>query len=219
MSTINLHLCDCMDFMSACKENEFELAICDPDYGLERFKKSFGKTRFKSSKRCGENIILGGKPNNKYFDKLFTCSSYQIIWGANNFTMPETEYFIIWSKEQTVNNFASAEYAWTNCKVPAKVFTFSTNKHNAKKKINIHPTQKPVNLYRWLLQNYAQTGWKIFDSHGGSMSLAIACIEMGFDCTICEKDEDYFNKAVARVKNHCKQLNLLRKEPIINIYK
>src|SRR5690606_13365174 len=105
----------------------------------------------------------------------------QIIWGANNFMLPPSEYFCIWNKKQTVDNFASAEYAWVSMglKKPAKVFEYSIHKHNQINKI--HPTEKPVALYRWLLQNYAKTGDKIIDTHSGSGSLACACHLEKFD--------------------------------------
>ena len=138
MSKLNLHNADCLPAMREMEDNQFDLAIVDPDYGIERFKKSIGTTRFKSTKANGNNIILGGKPNKVYFKEIFRVSRFQIIWGANNFTLPQTEYFLIWNKKQTVENFASAEYAWTSINKPARVFEYSIHKHNHSKKY--HPT-------------------------------------------------------------------------------
>ena len=141
------------------------------------------------------------KPGNDYFDNLFRTSDEQIVWGANNFTLPESEYFCVWDKQQTVSNFASAEYAWVSMnkwKKPAKVFTYQIHAANAVE-AKIHPTQKPVKLYEWIYANYAKPGQTILDTHGGSMSSVIAALNMGFEITCIEKDEDYFNAAVERV--------------------
>jgi len=130
--------------------------------------------------------------------------------------MPESEYFLIWNKYQTVDNFASAEYAWTNCKQPAKVFNYSIHQHNIDKGRIIHPTQKPVALYRWILEKYAKLGFKILDTHLGSGSIAIACHDLGFDLTACELDEDYFKAAAERITFHQNQLTIfdLNKEAV-----
>ena len=193
-----LNLMDCMDGMSQFPDKYFELAIVDPPYGIGRFG-----NRFKGNDKLNKWDI---KPGEKYFIGLQRISKNQIVWGANNFTLPETEYFIIWDKMQTVDNFASAEYAWTNVKNPAKVFRFSIHKHNQIDKI--HPTQKPVNLYRWLLQNYAKKGDKILDTHVGSGSSIIACMEEGFNFCGFEIDEDYYNAAQKRIKEFSDQLRL-----------
>ena len=147
------------------------------------------------------------KPNQKYFVELLRVSKNSIIWGGNNFQLPNTEYFIIWDKQQTVDNFATAEYAWTNCKKPAKIFKYGIHKHNHIKD-KIHPTQKPVNLYRWILQNYAKENDLIFDSHSGSGSLAIACIEENFNYIACELDEDYHKASLERIQPYKDQLKL-----------
>ena len=150
--------------------------------------------------------MLWIKPTVEYFDELRRVSKYQIIWGANNFTLPPTEYFIIWNKKQTVDNFASAEYAWTNYPMPAKIFEYSIHKHNQIEKI--HPTQKPVALYRWLLKNYAKPGDRILDTHGGSMSSAIACALGGYEMDICEIDREYFDAAIKRFRDSTCQIEL-----------
>jgi site-specific DNA-methyltransferase (adenine-specific) len=194
-----------MDFMADVPDNYYELAIVDPPYGIERFK--HGSLRFDKKNQYQNGIEWDKKPNKKYFDELFRISKKQIIWGANNFLgLPPTEYFIIWDKKQTVDNFASAEFAWTNIKKPAKIFKFAIHKHNQINKI--HPTQKPVALYKWLLKNYAKPGDKIFDSHVGSGSIRIACHDLGFDFEGCEIDEDYWRAQEERYKNHIAQQEL-----------
>ena len=171
-----LYNMDCMEGMKQFPDKYFELAIVDPPYGLERHKR--GSLRIDNSKKAENGLLWDEKPSKEYFDELFRVSQKQIIWGANNFTLPETEYFIVWDKQQTVDNFASAEYAWTNCKIPAKVFRYSIHKVMSDRKEEcgkIHPTQKPVALYEWLLKNYAKPGDKILDTHVGSASSLIAC--------------------------------------------
>ena len=197
---VKLFNIDCMDFMKEIPDNYYELAIVDPPYGLKSFKNlKENNNRIQKIFRESENYN-NATPTKKYFDELFRISRKQIIWGANNFNLPPTEYFLIWNKQQTVDNFASAEYAWTNYKMPAKVFTYSIHKHNHTTKI--HPTQKPIVLYKWILSKYAKKGDKIFDSHGGSFSSACACLDMGFSFDGCEIDKEYFDNAVERLKNN-----------------
>ena len=200
---------DCMELMARYPDNYFDLAIVDPPYGIARFG-----NRVELSNRLCKSAKLNKwdvKPNDKYFNELFRVSKFQIIWGANNFILPTTEYFLVWNKMQTVENFASAEYAWTNVKKPAQIFDYSIHKTMADRKNEggkIHPTQKPVALYKWLLDKYAKQGDKILDTHLGSMSIAIACADYGFELTGCELDKEYYDKGVKRVKNHVSQLKL-----------
>jgi site-specific DNA-methyltransferase (adenine-specific) len=198
---------DCMIGMARYPDKHFDLAIVDPPYGLERHKR--GSLRIDNSKKAENGLLWDEKPPKEYFDELFRVSKKQIIWGANNFTLPETEYFIVWDKWQTVDNFASAEYAWTNIKVPAKVFRYAIHKEMADRKENggkIHPTQKPVALYKWLLTNYAKPGDLILDTHVGSASSLIACHDLGFSAVGFEIDEDYYRISRERLENHMKQL-------------
>ena len=195
-----LYLMDCMEGMKHFPDKYFELAIVDPPYGLERHKR--GSLRIDNSKKAENGLLWDEKPSKEYFDELFRVSQKQIIWGANNFTLPETEYFIVWDKWQTVDNFASAEYAWTNIKMPAKVFRYTIHKEMADRKKNggkIHPTQKPIKLYEWLLSNYAKEGDKILDTHVGSASSLIACYNLGFDYIGFEIDKDYYDMAQKRL--------------------
>ena len=200
---------DNMELMARYPDKYFDLAIVDPPYGIERFKKPSGNTRFKSSKLMQEDgLTWDNKPSNEYWQELFRVSNNQIVWGANNFVMPPSEYFLIWDKKQTVDNFASAEYAWVSMglKTPAKVFDYGIHKHNHTDKI--HPTQKPIDLYKFILDKYAKQGDKILDTHLGSGSIAIACHDYGFELTACELDAEYYEKAKQRIQNHIKQLTL-----------
>jgi site-specific DNA-methyltransferase (adenine-specific) len=189
---------DCMEAMKEFPDKFFELAIVDPPYNIvSQQKRGIGSRIDKTGKMNNWN---NAKPPKEYFDELFRVSKNQIIWGANNFILPESEYFIVWNKMQTVENFASAEYAWTNVRKPAKVFNYSIHQHNIEKGDKIHPTMKPVKLYQWLLKNYAKPGDKILDTHLGSGSSRIAAYKMGFDFWGYELDKDYFDAQEKRFK-------------------
>ena len=176
--------------------------------GIERFKK--GSLRFDKINQYSDGLKWDIKPDAMFFDELFRVSNNQIIFGANNFVLPPSEYFCVWDKKQTVDNFASAEYAWVSpgLKKPAKVFRFSIHQHNADAG-KIHPTQKPVKLYDWLLHNYAKPGQRILDTHLGSGSSAIAAHYYGVDFVGCELEEDYFNAAKNRFELATAQTSLL----------
>ena len=195
--------------MKSCSDNAFELAIVDPPYNLQRFRDGVRKGDRLSNNNPNGKLWNNNAPDEEYFKELFRISENQIIWGANNFQLPPTEYFCIWNKKQTVDNFASAEYAWVSMglKKPAKVFDYAIHKHNHTKKT--HPTQKPVSLYKWLLTNYAKPKDKILDTHLGSGSIAIACHDLHFDLVGCELDADYFKAAEKRLKTHQSQLTFL----------
>ncbi|MCK5612388.1 site-specific DNA-methyltransferase [Candidatus Pacearchaeota archaeon] len=185
-----VYLIDNMKFMKDIPDNYYELAICDPPYGIERFKK--GSLRFDKKNQYNNGIEWDRKPSDKFFKELFRISKNQLIWGANNFVLPPTEYFCIWNKKQTVDNFATAEYCYVSIglKKPAKIFTYSIHQHNADKG-KIHPTQKPIALYKWSLQNYAKEGDKIIDTHVGSGSIRCAAYELGFYFEGCENNKDH----------------------------
>ena len=201
---ISIYNCDCMELLKQTPDNYYSLSLVDPPYGIERFKKGGSHVNKHGSEKGHWNNT---KPTNEYFEELFRVSKNQIIWGANNFELPTSEYFIIWQKSNAEDfSFSMCEMAWTNCKVPAKIFKHYHVQTQDKNKI--HPTQKPVELYKWLLDKYAKEGDKILDTHGGSCSLAIACHDYGYELTCCELDVDYYNKAVERIKNHVSQLKL-----------
>tara|TARA_R100001369_G_scaffold63972_1_gene90997 strand:- start:42 stop:656 length:615 start_codon:yes stop_codon:yes gene_type:complete len=196
-----------MKLMSRYEDNYFDLAIVDPPYGIKRFsEKRNTKQRILQTK---EGLNWDNKPTNEYWKELFRVSKNQIVWGANNFVMPPSEYFLIWNKKQTVDNFATAEYAWVSMglKKPAKMFNYGIHKHNHTDKI--HPTQKPIPLYEFILMNYAKEGDKILDTHLGSGSIAIACHNLKYDLIACELDKEYYKAAMKRIKNHTAQLRII----------
>jgi len=198
---------DNMELMARYPDNYFDLAIVDPPYGLERLQK--GSLRLGGVKgNYKDKLEWDKKPTEEYFNELFRVSKNQIVWGANNFIMPTSEYFLIWNKKQTVDNFATAEYAWVSMglKTPAKIFDYGIHKHNHTDKI--HPTQKPIDLYKFILNKYAKENDKILDTHLGSGSIAIACHDYGFNLTACELDKEYFDKAMERISNHTNQQKL-----------
>lgn len=139
-------------------------------------------------------------PTEEYFNELFRTCNNQIIWGGNYFTLPPTRAFICWDKVQPWPNFSACEYAWTSFNYPSKIFRYDNRTGD-----KIHPTQKPIQLYQWLLKHYAKPDDKILDTHGGSMSIAIACDIMGFDAEIYEIDKDYYDSGVDRFNRHKQQ--------------
>ena len=189
---------DNMELMARYPDKYFDLAIVDPPYGIGI---SSNPVRQKHTKKKWDNQI----PLETYFDELFRVSKNQIIWGGNYFDLPSTQGFFIWDKKQPHDfSLAMCEYAWSSIQKPAKMWSLSIHKEQNK----IHPTQKPVELYKWLLENNAKEGDKILDTHLGSGSIAIACHDYGFDLTACELDKEYFDKAMQRITNHTNQLNL-----------
>lgn len=211
-----LHNVDCMEYMATLPDNAFDLAIVDPPYGIKRLSVNENRDENSKFRRSMARMVESAKgwnaikPTQEYFDELFRISREQIIWGANNFTLPVSEYFCVWDKQQTVANFASAEYAWVSMnewKHPAKVFRYQIHAANAVEQ-KIHPTQKPVKLYEWLLTNYAKPGQRILDTHLGSMSSVIACNNLGFEMVGCELDEDYFKAGCERATNALRQVRM-----------
>ena len=199
-----LYNMDCMDLMKEFPDKYFDLAIVDPPYGLERYKKKDGGNSKKIQSFGGNTENWNNeKPSNEYWKELFRVSKNQIIWGANNFELPTSEYFIVWDKMQFMPSFARCEFAWTNCKVPSKIF-----EQRSQDNCRIHPTQKPIALYRWLLKSYAKQGDKILDTHVGSASSLIACHQMGFDFIGSELDKEYFDKATERLEAFRAQVSL-----------
>lgn len=195
-----------MEYMKGCDDNAFDLAIVDPPYNIVSQQKRGIGSRIDASGKM--NDWNNKKPDQAYFDELQRISTHQIVWGANNFTMPESEYFLVWDKKQSVDNFASAEYAWTNYKMPAKVFRYSIHQVMSDRKAvggKIHPTQKPIALYQWLLDNYAKPDQRILDTHLGSGSSAIAAHYFGCGFVGTEIDKDYYDAACNRFDNETKQ--------------
>lgn len=203
---------DCMEFMAGCNAEQFWLAVVDPPYGILNKTKRGRDHKFNMDEYSQWDV----KSNDEYFNELFRVSKNQIIWGGNYFGQlwARSQYnkgFIIWDKNQpeTLNNFSMAEMAWSSLDRPSKIFRFSVRKNRNK----IHPTQKPVALYKWLLSKYAKPGDTILDTHGGSMSSVIAAYDMGFDITCIELDKDYFDAAVKRIKQYLSAPKLDFAEP------
>lgn len=198
---------DNLEIMRGFKDNEFDLAIVDPPYGLERFKANDGGnskkiTTFGDKDKNWNNI----KPDAEYWEQLFRVSKNQIVWGGNNFELPTSEYFIVWDKGQMMPSFARCEMAWTNCKVPAKMYAKRSQDLE-----RIHPTQKPTDLYSWLIITYAKEGFKILDTHLGSGSIAIAVEKanrldkMNLQFVGIEIDKEYYEAALNRIEQYCRQ--------------
>jgi len=200
---------DNMLMMARYTDNHFDLAIVDPEYGIDvdnNKKGNFVMTKHKSKGWDKK------PPPSKYFKELFRVSKKQIIWGGNYFPLPLKKGWICWDKVNPLKGkFSDFELAWTsflNCDRIYKQEWIGFGRKFVEKNPSIHPTQKPVKLYEWLLMNYAKEGDKILDTHRGSASLDIACHNLGFDLVTCELDTDYFNDGNKRLKQHQNQLRM-----------
>lgn len=207
---------DNMLMMARYPDKYFDLAIVDPPYGINESGQT-NKTRSKiaKSKDYGNKNWDITSPDFLYFKELIRVSKNQIIWGANHFISKipyDSSCWIVWDKDNGETDFADCELAWTSFKTSVRKFKFKWQgmlQGNMKNKENrIHPTQKPVVLYKWLLDKYAKQGDKILDTHLGSGSIAIACHDYGFDLTACELDTEYYNAALKRYNNHIQQIKL-----------
>lgn len=204
---IELYNEDCMLTMSRYPDKHFDLAIVDPPYGIGRdgsVKTTSKHGGRKAHKFKGwDNLI----PEEMYFNELFRVSKNQIIWGANYFTkfLPSSMGWIFWDKGQRICN-SDGELAFTSFNQALRVAEY--NRVELLLEGTIHPTQKPIVLYKWLLKNYAKEGDKILDTHGGSMSIAIACHDYKFDLVLSELDKDYFEAGKKRLDNHMAQTSL-----------
>lgn len=200
MAKIELLHMDCMEYMRGLPDKAFDLAIVDPPYGIGI---ASNPIRQAHSKKDWDNAI----PNKEYFYELNRVCKNRIIWGGNYFLdfLGNTQGFLIWDKKQPHDfSLAMCEFAWSSIQSPAKIFRYSVLSENGK----IHPTQKPVKLYQWLLANYAKPGDRILDTHLGSGSSAIAAHYAGFDFVGTELDKDYYNAAAARFNAETKQLDI-----------
>ena len=211
---LNLRNMDCMELMREYPDKHFDLAIVDPPYGIgmDNQKVRTKPNRPNSYKRANEHQYQGGgwdntAPDSEYFNSLYRVSKNQIIWGANYFCqhIPSGKGWIYWDKQMGENQFSSGEFAYQSIQVKSSVISVPSMRVHGSR---IHPTQKPVALYKWLLQNYAKEGDKILDTHLGSGSIAIACYYMGFDLTGSELDPDYYAAMMERIDKETRQQEL-----------
>lgn len=186
----------------------FDLAIVDPPYGIEEMtgkETAHGRGHLKDRilNRQAEKFDGWDKaPDKEYFQELFRVSKNQIIWGGNYFDLPPHRCFVCWDKVQPWENFSQVEQAWTSFNKPSMLFRYDNRTGD-----KIHPTQKPVKLYRWLLKKFATPGNTILDTHLGSCSIAIACLMEGFSLTGCEKDKQHYEDGKARFDKFAKKFN------------
>jgi site-specific DNA-methyltransferase (adenine-specific) len=200
-----------MELMKEFEDNYFDLAIVDPPYGIDLSNMNMGAGKSPKSSKI-ENRKWSPKdwdkvlPSDAYFLELNRVSKNQIIWGGNYFNLGPCKHFVIWDKEIPNGlSFSDCEFAWTSFTGAQKIFRYSAYKNKSEK---IHPTQKPPQLYKWLLNNYAKEGDKILDTHLGSGSIVIACHYLGYDLTGCELDKDYFEAMQKRIKEETAQQDL-----------
>lgn len=225
IGNINLYLGDCLDVLKQFPNNSFDLAIVDPPYfsGPERRQFYGQKISSIGVKRVYEKSKAWQVPDEKYFEELQRVAKYYIIWGCNYYDYVFAHGRIIWDKCNGKSSYSDCEIAATNLFDSVRLFPFMWNGMlqgksmtegrimQGNKKMNekrIHPTQKPVALYSWLLTQYAQSGWKILDTHLGSGSIAIACDNLGYELTGIEIDSHYYDAAKTRLMEHRKQLKL-----------
>lgn len=208
---------DCMELMAQYPDNHFDLAIVDPPYGSDNIKGGYSSERGRTHsivappKNYNPAIWSQKSPTCEYFEELRRVSKNQVIWGANHFISQmafDSSSWIVWDKQNT-GSFADAELAYTSHKKACRIFKFMWNgmlQGDMKNKENrIHPTQKPVRLYDWILANYAEKGMKILDTHMGSGSIAIACHYAECYLTACELDQDYYREACKRIERETSQ--------------
>lgn len=212
---ITLYNADCMDIMKGFADKQFDLAIVDPPYGINASKGTWGSSNKGKVKDYGKKTWDKYSPDIDYFNELIRVSKNQIIFGANHFISKipyDSSCWIVWDKENGHNDFADCELAWTSFNTSVRKFTFRwagmLQGNMKQKEIRIHPTQKPVDLYKWILNRYAKEGQTILDTHLGSGSSAIAAHDGGFEFTGIELDEEYYNAAKDRIIMHQRQLNL-----------
>lgn len=204
--------CDNLEFMKTIPDGFYDLAIVDPPYGIDIAEKlangwvsKAGGTKFEA--KDWDKYT----PTQEYWDELFRVSKNQIVWGGNYFMSKiqrDSPCWIFWDKNNGDSLFADGEMAWTSFDSPVRLAKIhwcgSAAKHETGQN-KIHPTQKPIKLYSWLLQKYAKPNDKILDTHLGSGSIAIACHDLGFDLTACELDKEYFDKSMERIEKHTAQ--------------
>ena len=221
---------DCMEGMKEFPDKYFDLAVVDPPYGIGVTKQGlaagaglapetnymYKKNRLRGGGKLKDRTINqmstewdSKPPTQAYFTELMRVSKNQVIWGGNYFDLPPTRGIICWDKEQPFLNFSGWEMAWTSFDSPAKIFHYcNSGFRRPDKDERIHPTQKPIALYKWLLKNYAKEGDTILDTHVGSASSLIACEDLGFKYVGFEIDEDYYKLAKERIDEFNAQIRM-----------
>lgn len=205
--SVELLNCDCLEYMRGCADNSFDLAIVDPPYGLGKKLTSGG-----NGSGWGKMVNSGADkwdiaPSPEYFTELFRVSKNQIIWGGNYFDLAPSRCFLIWDKVQRMQ-LSDCEMAWTSYDSPAKIFTYARGKLQGFLNPNrFHPCEKPIQLYQWLLDNYAEKDHRILDTHGGTFNSAIAAHYFGCDFVGMEIDKDYYDAACERFDRETRQLS------------
>jgi site-specific DNA-methyltransferase (adenine-specific) len=207
---------DCLEAMKEMSDNQFDLAIVDPPYGIDIAKTGkVGADKKAKVRDYGAKEWDSKPPDKDFFIQLKRISKNQIIFGANHFieNIPKanSSCWVVWDKLNT-GNFADSELAYTSFKTAVRNYKCKWNgmfQYDMKnKETRIHPTQKPIRLYEWLLMNYAKEGYKILDTHLGSGSIAIACHNLGFELTGYEIDKDYYEAAKKRIEQHKQQIRM-----------
>tara|TARA_S200002703_G_scaffold30804_1_gene26810 strand:- start:155 stop:763 length:609 start_codon:yes stop_codon:yes gene_type:complete len=200
---INLHNGDCIEALAKMQDNEFDLAIVDPPFGIGNFVQTGGNVR-------GDKVEWNDSiPQQDYFSELRRVSKHRIIFGANYYNcFEEKGGAIVWVKNQPMPNFSKAVIASCSFHKKIELYTQTWTNFVAKGRCTEHPCEMPVSIYEWLLMNYAKEGDKILDTHLGSGSIAIACHNLGYDLEGYELDEEYYNAAVKRYNNHIAQLKM-----------
>ena len=212
-NNINFINGDCIKFMKTKPDNYYDLAIVDPPYGIGAGSVSFKSGTRKKSTIHRQTDWDNAIPLIEYWEQLFRVSKNQIVWGGNYMTehLKPSKCWVVWNKKTGDNSYGDGELAWTSFDKTIKIYDKYWSGANAKEKNQIdriHPTQKPVNLYRYLLQTFADKGMKILDTHGGSFSNAIACDMEGFYLDICEIDAEYFKNGLNEFDMYKSQLKL-----------
>jgi site-specific DNA-methyltransferase (adenine-specific) len=202
-----------MEYMSTLEDNAFDLAIVDPPYGIDAANRTMGRGSRNDLKKNKRKNWDKSTPNKEYFDELKRISENQIIWGGNYFLdyLGKTSCMIIWDKKDYNSDFADGEIAWTSFPSVLKIFVRARST-DGDSKGKIHPTQKPIALYTWLIEHYAKPGQRIIDTHLGSGSSAIAAHYYGVDFVGCELDKDYFDAATERINSETRQATLFGDE-------
>lgn len=217
--SLDIRNTDCMEYMATCKDKEFDLAIVDPPYGLGASNKAF----MRQGKQTGKSMAVSGLrytakdwdtaiPDEAYFKELQRVSKNQIIWGGNYFInyLKSTSCMLVWDKVNGDNLYADCEIAWTSFNSAVRKVKYRWHgmlqADMKNKEVRIHPTQKPMKLYAWILDTYAEKGQRILDTHLGSASSAIAAHYFDCDFVGIEIDKEYFDKAMKRIKNETAQV-------------